>query len=568
MIFLTKQNILMKKTYLLLAAILVFLMGGSTPAFAVNFLSHFEQDSCSSGVTYYFTLNSGAGTITERTYFGDGTSTLGTISGSYGNNWHQYGLPGIYTVKHVLYQNANPVDSLIFTDTVMCQNGYIAAYLDANSNCTWNSGEPFLRFPVDVEIDSAGVKIDTITLMGGAYRPLTVGKTYSMKILNLPAGLSVSCPTGGIRTVTVSGTGPTIYDFALQCGTSSSFDVAENVSVRAGRHAEVVDINVTTSNCTPQTITLTANLSPKYGVFMSAYPTPTSRTANVLTWTIPNVSAFSSNHFSIHYETAGTTSGWLTPGDTVHTSFFVTPTIGDSNPTNNSVVRVDTVRSSFDPNAKTVYPSGAIAPGATLEYSIEFENDGNAAAQNIHILDTLSSSLNVNSVKILSSSAPVTNTSVIQIPGANVLRFDMPGINLLDSSHHGQCTGMVVFSIKAKTGLANGTVIKNRAGIYFDDNPVVMTDYAQNNIPTAAAGVGTLSVQMLEAYPNPVTDVLNIDADGSIHSAQLINAMGQVVVEQRISGKTRMDVRALPNGVYYLMLKGTQGTKAQKIQKQ
>jgi hypothetical protein len=127
---------------------------------------------------------------------------------------------------------------------------------------------------------------------------------------------------------------------------------------------------------------------------------------------------------------------------------------------------------------------------------------------------------------------------------------------------------MVVFSIKAKAGLANGTVIKNRAGIYFDDNPVVMNDYAQNNFPFPSVFVNSLSTRSMRVYPNPVTDVLHIDAGADLQSAQLLNSMGQIVIEQRISGKTDIDVHTLPAGIYYLQLQGASGTQTQKIEKQ
>jgi uncharacterized repeat protein (TIGR01451 family) len=553
----------MKKFYAILAALFAFMMSAGTPARAISIVSHTATDTCG-GLVYNLTLNAAApANLRLVTYFGDGTHDTGSVWNTSGYNWHTYAQPGIYTVKHVLYLSGAPVDSVHFTDTIMCKNAYISVYLDQNNNCVKDASEPLVVAPIELEIDSAGVKIDTATLMGGCFRKLMAGKTYSLRLLSLPPGLSVTCPSGGTATITVSATGPTIYNFGLQCGANTSFDISANVSMRAGRHSEVANIIVSNGRCTPQTVTLTANLSPKYGYFSYASPAPTTIVGNVLTWVLPNVS-ISSTLIHVHFERPG---AWLLPGDTVHTSFSVTPTAGDANPANNMVVRVDTVTSSFDPNAKTVYPSGDIAPGTPLEYSIEFENDGNAPAENIHVLDTLSASLDINSLKMISSSAPVTNTSVLQAGSYNILRFDLPGINLPDSTHHGQCTGMVVFSIKAKPGLALGTVISNRAGVYFDDNPVVMTNSIEKKIPVPTS-VSVISHEVPAAYPNPVHDVLNIEADSRFQSAQIINTLGQVLLDKDISGKTSMDVSTLPNGIYYLVLKGQQGTAAQKIEKQ
>lgn len=556
----------MNKIYAFLSILFALAFGASTPSYAVNFTGHSEYDACDS-VNYVFNFTSGSA-LTVVSFFGDGTSasavSMGTVSGT---SQHQFASPGIYTIKHVLYQSGIAVDSISFTDTLLCHNALVSAFLDLNSNCTRDAGEPLLTTPVDVEIDSAGVKIDTITIIGGAYRNMMPGKTYSLKVLSLPSGLSVTCPTGGVSTATVSYSASTNFPFALQCGSSATFDVSLHAVTHVGRHSEMADIIVSNSSCNAQTVTLTANLSPKYATFTYASPTPTTRVGNVLTWVLPNVSAFAGYHVVVGYERPLGTSNWLLPGDTVHTSFAVTVNTGDANPANNSVERTDTVISSFDPNYKSVTPAGNISAGTQLEYAIEFENDGNAPAQNIHILDTLSGNLDANTFRIVSSTAPVTNTSMYQAGSRNILRFDLPGINLSDSSHHGQCTGVVIFTVKAKSTLPVGTVISNRAGIYFDDNPVVMTNSAQNQIPLPQ-GVAPIGQEALAAYPNPVHDVLTIEKTEAYQSAQLVNTMGQVIIEKALKGKTSIDVGALANGVYYLVLKGGEGTATQKIVKE
>jgi hypothetical protein len=60
-----------------------------------------------------------------------------------------------------------------------------------------------------------------------------------------------------------------------------------------------------------------------------------------------------------------------------------------------------------------------------------------------------------------------------------------PDIDLPDSSHHGQNEGMFIFRIKTKTGLPDSTWIVNKAGIYFDINPVIWTNEAANMICNA-----------------------------------------------------------------------------------
>jgi hypothetical protein len=77
------------------------------------------------------------------------------------------------------------------------------------------------------------------------------------------------------------------------------------------------------------------------------------------------------------------------------------------------------------------------------------------------------------------------NVSVINTGGLNIAKFDFPNIKLLDSAHHGLNDGMFIFKIEARTTVADGTTIPNRVGIYFDYNPVVMTNEVTNIIGIA-----------------------------------------------------------------------------------
>jgi uncharacterized repeat protein (TIGR01451 family) len=558
----------MKKNYSIITLCLILLCSYNRSS-AYSIVAYSGHDSCKQGTTYSITIDVANSNLSLFSYFGDGTSGAGMIFGTSGYNNHNYLLPGIFTIKHILLLSGVPVDSVIFTDTVMCENGFAAGYLDLNSNCVMDASEPMVNSPMDIEIDSAGIKIDTLHAVGGAFRALTAGKTYSMKILNPPTGASVTCPSSGVITNTTLLSGATIFLFGLQCGSSSTFDLAEHVTVRAGRHTELAEIVVTNTSCNPQSGILTANLSPKYTSLNYAHPTPTSVTGNTVVWTLPNISATNTYHLQVSFERTGSSSNWLTPGDTIHTSFYLTPTSGDVNTANNTVVRVDTVKSSFDPNDKAVMPQGNIAPGTDLEYTIQFENDGNDTARNIYILDTLSSYIDANSIRVVATSAKVMISNVITSGSNNIVKFDFPNIMLPDSSHHEYCHGMVVFRARAKNNLLPGTVIPNRAGIYFDDNEVVMTPTVKNYIPVLSVD-NVHAGQLVSAYPNPVHDVLTVETRAQYNNIRLVNTLGQTMLEQKAEGllQTKMDVSALSNGIYYLVLTGPAGSSTAKIEKQ
>jgi uncharacterized repeat protein (TIGR01451 family) len=259
---------------------------------------------------------------------------------------------------------------------------------------------------------------------------------------------------------------------------------------------------------------------------------------------------------------------WLTPGDTVHSHFHIGPVTGDSDPTNNDTSRVDTVRSAYDPNYMEVTPSGYIpAATPTLQYTIEFENTGNDTAHNVYVMDTLSPNVVPSSLKILTSSAKMFVSSYRDLAGRNIVKFDFPGINLLDSTHHNLCTGLVAFNVNLKSGLADGTTIFNHAGIFFDDNPVVMTNTVEDIIGLPNRVNTINNTDKVTIGPNPANDHLTISMDNSAFTSFTIsNAMGQEFMNQTISGnQTKVDIKTLPAGLYYIMLKGDNGTRTEKF---
>ncbi len=423
------------------------------------------------------------GSYNVTTYFGDGSSNnvvLTTGGNPHGTVSHAYDFPGTYTVTHILYNGTTPVDTASYSyNYLYCRTLPVNLFLDNNSNCTKDAGEIPNLTPVDIEIDSAGVKIDTISVTSGFYYKAwgAPGTVYQFKLLS--TAFSSSC-SSGIVTATILPYVNTYSPFflALQGSSSGSFDLTTNVTSRLGIHR--MEGTITTQNLLSpsQPGVLTLNLNPQFQ-FIGSSPAPSSVTATAVTWNITGLSNMSTpSVINYHCEKIGS---WMAPGDTVHTSFMVTPTIGDANNVNNYVIRVDTVKTGWDPNYIEADPAGYMLPGAQLKYTIHFENTGNDTAHNIHVMDTLSDNLDPSSLKIVTASH-VMNMVQINDGTHNIVKFDFPNIKLPDSSHHYYSNGFVTYRIMQRPGLTDGTPIAARAGIYFDENEVVLTEPIQNTI--------------------------------------------------------------------------------------
>jgi uncharacterized repeat protein (TIGR01451 family) len=308
---------------------------------------------------------------------------------------------------------------------------------------------------------------------------------------------------------------------------------------------------------------LTVNISPKYN-YSSASITPTSVSGKTLTWNLTGLSASVSKFISVLLTPATT----LSVGDTVCYNVSITPTSGDVNTANNTFSRCDSVRASYDPNEKNVLPTGNIMPGTKLTYTIHFENMGNDTAFNIYILDTLSSHLDAGSLVVLQSSHSVTS-NVQDIGGKHIARFEFADINLADKNAPLFNKGFVTFSINSKSTLAPSTWIYNKAGIYFDINPPIITNTAENMTYPVSVPV-ILQQTDVAVYPNPANDKLTIDLkDNKFNQAVIINTLGQVMMEENINSNiTTLSIKHLVPGIYQLVLKGEEGVKVMKVEKQ
>lgn len=530
-----------------------------------------------SGPDFYLATHSYRPGMNIISFFGDGTSGSATvlsggIDAGYASFSHTYATPGSYTVKHILTDGTGALDSTTYTyDYTLCNDLMIKYYFDANSNCNKDSAEQYIYSADLTAVDSNGVTIDTIAATSGFYYRAfgNPGDVYAFRSLSIPVGLSMYCPSTGIIYDTLQTTSyslPTQY-FGLTCTSTSNFDITQYASFRANTNRGSAGMILNNLYCTPTDATVSMNFSPKYE-FYSASPTPASVVGNTVTWNVAALSQVTGPTYlgvSLRYNT---TTGLLVTGDTVHSNYFAFPHTGDDDSTNNDCHHEDTVRGAYDPNYVAVSPEGYITAGTTLQYTIGFENTGNDTAFNIRVMDTLSDFVDPKSMTIVASSHEMLTAKLINT-GHTTLKFDFPNINLLDSSHHDQCHGMIVFNIKTKTGLAAGTLITNHAGIFFDSNPAVRTNTAINIIGTPSKTINVATTETAAIFPNPAHDQLTIKTDNlDFNSVTITNMVGQKMLQQAITATTtNVDIKSLATGIYYVTLQGANATKVMKVVK-
>lgn len=508
-----------------------------------------------------------------KCFFGDGTSTtISTVKGSFGGGvgsfTHNYNLPGTYTIKTLLMNGSTVIDSLTYVNTYkLCNTFSLQYYYDANNNCVFDASDSHLSLPMLTEVDSNGKVVDTISSTGGIYYTAygLPGDVYTFKAIVYPGNLTASCPASGIitDTIKVSSYNTHAKAIALKCSSGSGFDLsAQAIIPVTGVRDQWGNIYVNNAYCAPTDATVTLHYSKHYKADMGsghidATPAPLSFTDSTITWRVTGLNASATKPANLYYAIWVNPDSGMVVGYPAHTYITVNPTTGDNDTTNNFVHEIDTVRGGCDPNEMAVIPTGNILSGTTLTYEIEFTNTGNDTTYNVYVMDTLSDNVDINSFRLLL--AP-ENMNILKLKTGvhNILKFDFPNINLLDSLHHPQdCSKGLIFTVKTRTGLPDGTKIFNHAGIFFDYNPVVLTNTVENTIGKPD-NVALLTADNFKLFPNPASSAITVISKNNLETISISNHIGQVIFSQNgiHSNNLLINVKDYPTGVYFIRING------------
>ena len=163
-------------------------------------------------------------------------------------------------------------------------------------------------------------------------------------------------------------------------------------------------------------------------------------------------------------------------------------------------------------DSKQGYPLGYgaehfIRPNTDLEYLIRFQNTGTDTAFTVVLKDTIAQELDLTSIQVGTASHPFT----WRIYDGNVLEFTFNNIMLPDSNvNEMESHGFVEFKISQEPDLPVGTIINNKAAIYFDYNAPIITNETYHTIGLDFITVSTqrpLSEQTrIHVYPNPLQE--------------------------------------------------------------
>ncbi|MFT7591448.1 MAG: putative repeat protein (TIGR01451 family) [bacterium] len=161
----------------------------------------------------------------------------------------------------------------------------------------------------------------------------------------------------------------------------------------------------------------------------------------------------------------------------------------DYDSTNNKAKSFLRIVAPYDPNLKTAQPDSIFTTtNRSLTYTVQFQNEGNASAIDVVVRDTISDLLDLSSFELLFASHKVEYI----IEGKHIWFF-FEDINLPPKSTDlAGSSGSVRFKINLLPNIREDVFIKNRVGIYFDFEDVVLTDYQINHFKSPIEFIDTL----------------------------------------------------------------------------
>lgn len=214
------------------------------------------------------------------------------------------------------------------------------------------------------------------------------------------------------------------------------------------------------------------------------------------------------------------------------------------------------VTCAYDPNNKITHtgegPFNTIEANTRLEYTINFQNIGNAEAQTVILTDELPVELDPTSLQPIAWSH---DFDLLLNGHTAVFTFNeiyLPGIDQ-DSA---ASMGFVRFVIDQTPNLPPSTLIENTASIVFDLNEPIITNTSVNRIADPTNIEENLATQ-LDVFPNPTHSV--VYWNGSQHKFKRLTSMTGQELPVPQTADDQINMTPLASGIYYLELERNDG---------
>jgi uncharacterized repeat protein (TIGR01451 family) len=450
-----------------------------------------------------------------------------------------------------------------------CYNGYV--FCDANNNGVMNAGELPIPFaPVYLGVSpTSNSSVTVYTDSTGFFSYCGQIGTSNIAVAWLNSqwlGYQGYTANSSLITLVGSTTGNNQPGFLpVICGGTPCTDLWTTVTPWIGYYQNTTaHIKLNWGNYGPTaagnyqlTLTFPAGVTVNTSSIQNSGYTISG---NTITWNLSNLNTTFSTFDYLTFQVPG---GLLNGAQHYFTSTISPVNSTDCNSQNNAGSLLQILGNSYDPNDKTVqrpdfYWTTPISIGTeiidaalqdVLTYTIRFQNTGTAPAQNVYILDTLSSNLDWSTFSLINASHPVQ----VFHQSNGLVRFEFDQIWLADSTTNEPGShGNLVYRIAEKSTCLAGCEIENTAYIYFDWNDAIVTNTTYN-LNENIMGIYEDGINGWGIYPNPANNYLQIQGLETFNY-EIHDFAGISILHGDGTENEMLDITKLMSGAYFITI--------------
>lgn len=340
---------------------------------------------------------------------------------------------------------------------------------------------------------------------------------------------------------------------------TSVTDIKTYIASEAMRCGEWVDMFITIVNDGTESYSgeVLLNIDTRISEFeFKTLPTDTAQ--NLFVWPITDLTPGTSQQVLLRYR-----APLIVDASQVGEIYSMRSYVRDYEITSEFIYETE-LRCAYDPNDKLVQPNrddDLALIDQPLNYTIRFQNTGNDYARNVSILDTIDTSLDMSSFKLVGTSHPEVLQVVIT---ENIVTFNFENIILPDSTTNFEgSNGFVQFTINPFADIAENTLTTNTAHIFFDFNPPIVTNTTNSILVEAfpVSAVRTGNEFDVEIFPNP--------SSGVIYFSEILDVIDVYDIagkkQDSFEATDKIDLQDYVEGPYILSMKLNGKTSSRKI---